>query len=258
MLGGIFAQQQGERTGGVGNVAVGNGVATTATPSPVSGANKTVPVVSPGDEAYCQGSGKLVQVAETENWRAAVCAQASQFIYRGLNKLDGLAIKLPAEKTSGGFVGHNTAARTDYILTPDTFSITQNGSEIASQPMTEWWIPSDGNPPLGDLGLSEPISVPPCDGAAVVILGTSYQPSAYAAEVQALLDANPGSTYLRTDLSCESFFRPSVANSNGNYVYAVYKKVGSNQGEACAAIRATGGYGKWLRNDMDPKLRIEC
>ena len=109
----------------------------------------------------------------------------------------------------------------------------------------------------GDLGLSVPMTRPDCDGIGIVLLFASVTPGAYAAEIQAALDANPGSSYLRTDQSCASL---SQATADGNAIYAVYRVGGTDQNNVCAAVNAAGGgaYGKWLDNSTSPSAIIDC
>ena len=70
-----------------------------------------------------------------------------------------------------------------------------------------------------------------------MLLLASVTPGAYAAEIQAGLDANPGSSYLRTDQACSSL---SQATADGNPIYAVYRVAGADQGAVCAAVGAAG------------------
>ncbi len=107
----------------------------------------------------------------------------------------------------------------------------------------------------GDLGLSVPMSRPACDGTGIVVLFSAVSPNSYAQDVQAALDANPGSSYLRTDQSCSSL---NQATAEGNPIYAVYRVGGSDQASVCAAVAGSGGYGKWLDNTSDPDARIDC
>ena len=97
----------------------------------------------------------------------------------------------------------------------------------------------------GDLGVSVPMSRPPCDGTGIVVLGNAVTPGQYAADVQRLLDAFPGSSYLRTDQSCPSLRQASDA---GNPIYAVYRVAGRTYDEICAAVHAAGdgAYGRML------------
>ena len=212
---------------------------------------------SSADLAYCKTSGKLVKVAASGSFRAAICSEGSQMVYYGLSKKTGGTIKLSAVQNGDEFVATNMG--TTYRLGKAGFEITDDAGNHVSEPMTYWLSPGDAeleNP--GDLGISRGISYPLCDGAGVVILGTAYEPKSYAADVEALLAANPGSEYLRTDLSCDNFRGPSVENSGGQYIYAVYRVVGRDQSDVCAAIKGAETYGDWLENNVDPADRISC
>lgn len=109
--------------------------------------------------------------------------------------------------------------------------------------------------PAGDLGLRTPISNPPCNGQAIVILGNITTPGLYAAGVQQLLDAHPGAYYLRTDQSCPSLRR---ANDAGNPIYAVFEP--TTPSKVCDAVHRAGGsaYGKFLDYTHDPGFIIPC
>lgn len=101
------------------------------------------------------------------------------------------------------------------------------------------------------------MSRPSCDGQGIVVLGSVTTPGQYAAGVQRLLAAHPGSSYLRTDQTCPSL---RAATDEGNPIYAVYRPAGDTTAEVCAAVRAAGGdaYGKWLDYTTDPSFRIPC
>ncbi|MCF8590476.1 serine/threonine-protein kinase [Gordonia liuliyuniae] len=89
---------------------------------------------------------------------------------------------------------------------------------------------------VGDLGLSTPISTPPCDGRTVTIVYSATAPGAYAREVGDTLARYPGSKYLRTDQSCASLRR----SSDGNPIYAVYFE-GSSLADTCATAAQYSG-----------------
>lgn len=115
-----------------------------------------------------------------------------------------------------------------------------------------------GTPPAGgDLGLSQPMTVPDCDGTGIVVLYSAVTPGSYEREVQAALDRFPGSRYLRTDQACPSLRQRSEA---GNPIYAVFTHGGRTHGELCAAVRAQGGdaYGRWLDRTSDPRDFVTC
>lgn len=114
--------------------------------------------------------------------------------------------------------------------------------------------PPGGSSGEGDLGLSTKMSLPPCDGSVAVIVGSLINPGAYAAEVQAMLDAHPGASYVRTNLSCSSF-RQSF---NGNAIYAVYFL--HPPGTGCEAVYAQGGdaNGRILQNSTPEEAQLDC
>ncbi|MBT2536281.1 hypothetical protein [Arthrobacter sp. ISL-69] len=178
-------------------------------------------------------------------------------VYYGLNKNTADTIRLSAVAEGGTYASTNNG--TTYRMSPSSFSITDGSKIIAEEPLIYWLAPGDRDlEKPGDLGLSTPISYPTCDRTGVVVLGTSYDPNAYVGEVEALLRANPGAQYLRTDLSCDNFRGPSIANSGGKYIYAVYQVIGRDQSQLCSVIKATGVSGDWLENDVDPTQKITC
>ena len=96
-----------------------------------------------------------------------------------------------------------------------------------------------------DLNLSVPMSQPACDMTTIVVLGNAITPGRYAEDVQRLLDANPGSSYLRTEQSCPSLNQES---EDGNPIYAVYRVSGGDYVKLCRDIEAagSGAYGRML------------
>ena len=124
----------------------------------------------------------------------------------------------------------------------------------AQSPAVPAVVPN-GSGGVGDLSVSVPMSHPPCDGTGIVVLGNAVTPGQYPADVQRLLDAFPGSSYLRTDQSCPSLHQTSDA---GNPIYAVYRVAGRTYDEICTAVHAAGGtaYGRVLWNT--PPLNFPC
>lgn len=115
----------------------------------------------------------------------------------------------------------------------------------------------------GDLGLTQTISYPACDGTQIAVLGTSWTPENYQAEVQRYLDGFPGSMYSRTDFLCSSFLRPELDNSDDAYIYFVYTPTGDDQAATCAAVANAipfvgNAHGKWLRNEGKPGEQVPC
>ena len=108
-----------------------------------------------------------------------------------------------------------------------------------------------------DLGLGVPISRPPCDGTGIVILDSATTPGRYQQDVARALSNNPGSSYLRTDLSCPSLRQQS---DDGHPIYAVYRPAGTTKEALCAAVAAAGSgtYGRWLDTTSDPDTPVDC
>ena len=100
------------------------------------------------------------------------------------------------------------------------------------------------------------MSHPPCDGTGIVVLGNAISPGHYRADVQRMLAAHPGASYLRTDESCPSLRQ---ATEEGNPIYAVYRVAGRAQDQLCYAVGVAGrgAYGKWLDNTTDPSY-VPC
>jgi serine/threonine-protein kinase len=92
-------------------------------------------------------------------------------------------------------------------------------------------------PSPGDLGLSTPISSPPCTGGFAVFVGAAVNPSNYRQDVRRILTAHPGAEYLLTAASCSSLAR----TSGGNDIYAVYHGPFDTLRDACAQQRRSGG-----------------
>ena len=95
---------------------------------------------------------------------------------------------------------------------------------------------------------------PPCDGRGIVILTSVTTPGRYAEGVAAALAKFPGSSYLRTDMTCPSL----KARHNGDPIYAVYRPGGRTRAQLCAAVAAAGNgaYGKVLDYSTDPSYIV--
>jgi hypothetical protein len=117
--------------------------------------------------------------------------------------------------------------------------------------------PSPATGGSGDLGLGVPMTRPACDGRGIVVLYSAVTPGAYAQEIATALAANPGASYLRTDMACPSL---RARDENGNVIYAVYRPSGYSRQELCADVRAEGppAYGRWLDTTSDPSQLVTC
>jgi serine/threonine-protein kinase len=166
-------------------------------------------------------------------------------------------VTLPARSGTSSFSA-TAADNTEYSYGQGNVTIT-TASKTFNEPTTVWEAGNSSSlSSPGDLGLSTRISYPACDDSVMIVYGTSWNSATNADAVQKLLDAHPGSSYMRTDLSCRAFTGPSTANSEGAYVYAVYS-VESSQDAACKAISGTPNYGRLLSNSRDSgDNKLQC
>lgn len=109
----------------------------------------------------------------------------------------------------------------------------------------------------GDLAIpGRPMQRPTCDGSFITIIASAVGDDATADGIAAVLDAYPGSEYLRTDQTCSSL-RPDV---DGAPIYVVYFGPFAFDTDACAA-RAEGpdgAYAKELSQDVGPDQVVDC
>ncbi|MDQ1248005.1 MAG: hypothetical protein QG597_2377 [Actinomycetota bacterium] len=138
------------------------------------------------------------------------------------------------------------------IAPPETETVTRTAIPSTRPPNS---TPPTRTVPSGDLGLSVPMRNPPCDGRGIVILTSVTTPGKYVEGVAAALSKFPGSSYLRTDLTCPSL----RADLDGNPIYAVYRPGGWTRAQLCAAVAAAGpgAYGKFLDYSTPPSY-IPC
>lgn len=230
----------------------------TALPAENAAKSNGQPVEQPlnnADRAYCQNRGILRRLAASESYRGALCSMNGSLVVVTMSRTVGGNLVLPATLVQGNYSARGLDG-TEYIYSATTVSVV-TAAKTFEEKTTEWDAPGSNslaNP--GDLGLSTPITFPSCDdGSVAIILGTAWHPATNATEVEALLNANPGSSYLRTDLSCRSFWGPSSANSDGEYVYAVYSKAASPEA-ACKQTAGTKNYVRLLSNQLEPGRNI--
>jgi serine/threonine protein kinase, bacterial len=113
-------------------------------------------------------------------------------------------------------------------------------------------------PNNNDLALATAPTYQACEPpTGIVVIESVFNPGSYAADVQRLIDANPGALWLRTDQSCPSLRR---ATDTGGPIYAVYRVAGYTEADICTAVRAEGGiaYGKWMDTVHSPDYVVPC
>ncbi|GAB3283520.1 hypothetical protein GCM10027449_26640 [Sinomonas notoginsengisoli] len=209
----------------------------------------SVPVTR-ADRAYCQNRGVLLWLAQSATYRGALCYIDGSPTMISMSSDVGGNVSLPAQRTLTSFSA-TAKDGTVYTYSSSTVSIV-TPAKAFSEPTTVWQPGTSSQLAApGDLGLATPISYPACDGSAIVVYGTAWHDATNATEVQKLLDAHPGSSYLRTDLTCRDFRGPSTDNSGGAYVYAVYSTAPTPD-SACRQVAGTGLYGRLLSNTREP------
>lgn len=126
----------------------------------------------------------------------------------------------------------------------------------ASQPPSS--TTSSPAPPRADLGVSTPISEPPCDGGYIVIVGSAVAKDHYADDIQRFLDDHPGAKYLHAvSTGCASLRK---VYDDGTEIYAAYLGPYASQEDACAEKDAAGGgaFVRVLDNTTPPEKVVSC
>lgn len=59
-------------------------------------------------------------------------------------------------------------------------------------------------------------------------------------------------------LACDNFRNPSIDNSDGNAIYAVFRTLKADEAAMCSAMKELNAGGDWLENNVDPVEKIEC
>ncbi len=126
-----------------------------------------------------------------------------------------------------------------------------------TNPPTTVAPPSPPPPGGGDLGVpGHPMQRPPCDGGFITVLASAIGDQATADSMGSVIGDYPGSSYLRTDVTCASL-NPS---SGGRPIYVVYFGPFATSSEACAS-RSQGpddAYVRRLSNDLGPNHSVTC
>ena len=97
---------------------------------------------------------------------------------------------------------------------------------------------------------------PGCDDSFITVIASAIGDQATAGGIANVLDAYPGSSYLRTDQTC-----PSLNQSiDGAPIYVVYFGPFAFASDACAARAdgTEGAYARRLSNDVGPNHGVSC
>jgi serine/threonine-protein kinase len=109
----------------------------------------------------------------------------------------------------------------------------------------------------GDLAIAgRPMQRPGCDGGYITVIASAVGAQATAAGIENVLDAYPGSNYLRTDQTCSSLRQ----NIDGQPIYVVFLGPFAFDVDACTARSQgpAGSYARQLSNDLGPDHSVAC
>ena len=110
---------------------------------------------------------------------------------------------------------------------------------------------------VGDLAVpGRPMQRPGCDESFITVIASAIGSQATAGGIANVLEAYPGSNYLRTDQTCPSL-TPDI---DGAPIYVVYFGPFAYASDACAARAegTDGAYARRLSNDVGPEHGVSC
>ncbi len=170
---------------------------------------------------------------------------------------------MPSVPPSTDAVAASTApssTSTTTSSTPSTSSTSSTSTTSSTSPTTVPVTAAESAGPdavAGDLGVpGQPMSKPGCDGSYITVLASAIGTEASAVGIGDVLDAYPGSNYLRTDQTCPSL-TPDV---DGEPIYVVFFGPFAFDSDACSA-RADGpegAYARMLSQDVGPDHTVAC
>lgn len=110
---------------------------------------------------------------------------------------------------------------------------------------------------VGDLAVpGRPMQRPGCDESFITVIASAIGSQATAGGIANVLEAYPGSNYLRTDQTCPSL----TQDIDGEPIYVVYFGPFAYASDACAARAegTDGAYARRLSNDVGPDHGVSC
>jgi serine/threonine-protein kinase len=116
--------------------------------------------------------------------------------------------------------------------------------------------PATGGRSSLDLGLAVPVNIVPCHGQYLTFYSSAINPATYAEEIQASLNARPGSSYLVTEGSCSAL---NQVSKDGTRIYGVYSGPHATAALACQARAGVpGAYVKVMNPSTNPEATVVC
>jgi hypothetical protein len=205
-----------------------------------------------GRQRYWDGSrwtdARRVGASRRPAWVVPVLSAAAALVVGG-----AVAFAL------GAFDGGD--GNTDRRTSPSTTTTRALRSTSTSTPMssTTTTVSTSTDARSADLGVpGHPIAAPPCDGSYIVFVVQATDPNLDIDRNQVTLELqqHPGTTYIRTSITCSSL-APTTAE--GNPIYSVIRGPYPTRSEACAVSTAyPDAYVKILVDTGTPSGREAC
>lgn len=143
---------------------------------------------------------------------------------------------------------------------PPTSESTSTTSAVATSTSSVPVTTAAGAGPdavAGDLAVpGRPMQSPLCDGSYITVLASAVGAQATPGGIATVLEAYPGSNYLRTDQTCPSL-TPDI---DGQPIYVVFFGPFAFASDACSARSGgpDGAYGRQLSTDVGPNHSVAC
>lgn len=169
---------------------------------------------------------------------------------------------LPAGQTSA-------PSTTSAAPMPDPSAVATTTTTSSSTPTSASTTASTAPPPAttapgadtgaapGDLAIpGRPMQRPGCDNSYITVIASAVGSQATAGGIANVLEAYPGSEYLRTDQTCPSL----TQNIDGAPIYVVYFGPFAFSSDACAARAegTEGAYARRLSDEVGPDHSVAC
>ena len=140
---------------------------------------------------------------------------------------------------------------------PDPSAVSTSTTLDPSEPSVTTAPGADPDAVPGDLAIpGRPMQQPGCDDTYITVIASAVGAQASAGGITNVLDAYPGSNYLRTDQTCPSL-TPDI---DGEPVYVVFFGPFAFASDACAARAqgTEGAYARRLTTEVGPDHGVAC
>ena len=143
---------------------------------------------------------------------------------------------------------------------PDPSAVSTSTTAEPTEPTQPPVTTAPGSEPgavPGDLAIpGRPMQQPGCENTYITVIASAVGDQATAGGVANVLDAYPGSNYLRTDQACPSL----TQDIDGEPIYVVFFGPFAFASDACAARAegTEGAYARRLSTEVGPDHGVDC